>query len=419
MNINFMPLNHHSSYLKNLEKLKDTSSFTLIELLVVIALLSALSVGVILVINPAELIKQSRDATRLSDLQNINKSLGLLLVDCPQCSFGSSSVVYVSIPDTSPTCANLGLPSLPSGWSYSCSSPSNYSKIDGTGWIPVDFTKFSSGSPLSKLPVDPINKTSTGNYYTYVTGGSWALSSLFESQKYLKDKALTDGGYNPAKYEIGSDFKLIAQSEGLVGWWSFDEGSGTIAYDRSGNNNNGTLINGPTWTQGKVGGALSFDGVDDYVDIGNKLNQGVSNFSISVWINAYNPINNSLIIGKGTWNYKSWGLWMSQQKARMELKVENPPGTIQAVDSQTIFANQWYHVVATIDRNSDLSIFTNGKLTQKVSLSNIAGYSFDNLLTLSMGYGAPGPFQGYLDDVRIYNRALSPAEIKAIYDATK
>jgi len=186
---------------------KSCSSFTLIELLVVIALLSALSVGVILVINPAELIKQSRDATRLSDLQNINKSLGLLLVDCPQCSFGSSSVVYVSIPDTSPTCANLGLPSLPSGWSYSCSSPSNYSKIDGTGWIPVDFTKFSSGSPLSKLPVDPINTTSTGEYYTYVTGGSWELDAFFESNKY-KNNSLTDGGDSDNAIEVGSHLTL-------------------------------------------------------------------------------------------------------------------------------------------------------------------------------------------------------------------
>src|SRR6266498_470903 len=52
---------------------------------------------------------------------------------------------------------------------------------------------------------------------------------------------------------------------GLVGYWSFDDGTGTIAGDSSGNDNTATLINGPIWTSGEIGGALSFDGVDDYV----------------------------------------------------------------------------------------------------------------------------------------------------------
>jgi hypothetical protein len=59
----------------------------------------------------------------------------------------------------------------------------------------------------------------------------------------------------------------IYDETGLVGSWHFNEGSGTVAYDSSGNNNNGNLVNGPTWVDGKFGKALSFDGVDDYVDI--------------------------------------------------------------------------------------------------------------------------------------------------------
>src|SRR3989338_5343069 len=59
-----------------------------------------------------------------------------------------------------------------------------------------------------------------------------------------------------------------AQTSGLVGYWTFDEGAGTTANDSSGNNNTGTLTNGPTWTTGKIGQALNFDGVNDYVDLG-------------------------------------------------------------------------------------------------------------------------------------------------------
>jgi prepilin-type N-terminal cleavage/methylation domain-containing protein len=237
---------------------KQKQSFTLIELLVVIAILGVLATAVVLVLNPQELIKQGRDSKRLSDLQNLNTALSLLEVDCPSCFFGSSSVVYVSLPDTSPTCANLGLPSLPSGWSYRCVSESNLLKVDGTGWIPVDFTKFSSGSPLTKLPIDPVNSSSTGQYYTYVAGGSWSLVGMLESKKYLS-QARNDGGYDPERIEYGTNLTLWRNAYGLVGYWTFDEGSGTTAYDYSGYNNHGTLINGPTWQSGsncKVGGCL-------------------------------------------------------------------------------------------------------------------------------------------------------------------
>jgi len=54
-------------------------------------------------------------------------------------------------------------------------------------------------------------------------------------------------------------------TEGLVGWWKFDELDGNISYDSSGNGNDGNLTNGPTWTDGKIGGALSFDGIDDHM----------------------------------------------------------------------------------------------------------------------------------------------------------
>src|SRR3989338_1965645 len=72
-----------------------------------------------------------------------------------------------------------------------------------------------------------------------------------------------------------------AQTSGLVGYWTFDEGAGTTANDSSGNNNTGTLTNGPTWTTGKIGQALNFDGSDDYVKIPGTATL-MSNFSVSL-----------------------------------------------------------------------------------------------------------------------------------------
>src|SRR5262245_59107499 len=74
---------------------------------------------------------------------------------------------------------------------------------------------------------------------------------------------------------------------GLVGYWTFDEGTGTVASDSSGHNNTGTLKNGPLWTTGKLNTALQFDGIDDYVEVANSPSLSpTSAVSVSFWIKS-------------------------------------------------------------------------------------------------------------------------------------
>jgi len=183
--------------------MSSEKSFTLIELLIVIGILAILATVVIIVLNPAEFLKQARDSRRMDELQTINKAIGQYLAEGGT-SLGSSNTVYVSIPDSSPTCANLGLPALPSGWSYACSNSDNYRKVNGSGWIPVNFTSISFGSPLDTLPIDPENTTSTGEYYTYVVdSSSYELNAILTSDKY-KSKAQNDGGDSDNAFEVGT-----------------------------------------------------------------------------------------------------------------------------------------------------------------------------------------------------------------------
>ncbi len=191
--------------------------FTLIELLVAIAILSILSIIVIITLNPTELIRQSRDSTRVQDLVNINGALNFFQTDLPSGSSGNASVTYVSIPDPTATsttlgnqCGGLELPILPSGWSYHCAASSTYRNVDGTGWLPVNFNSISSGSPLGTLPADPINNATTSNYYTYNTDGfDWVLKSpTLESVK-QQSLATKDGGRSPTVYEAGSALSMV------------------------------------------------------------------------------------------------------------------------------------------------------------------------------------------------------------------
>ena len=93
------------------------------------------------------------------------------------------------------------------------------------------------------------------------------------------------------------DVNATWSTDGLIGWWKFDETSGTVAYDSSGNGNNGSLRNGPTWTNGKIGGALSLDGVDDHVLTTLK---SPSNFTISAWVKTSDQLANIASVN-GSW----------------------------------------------------------------------------------------------------------------------
>ncbi len=157
---------------------KLNTGFTLIELLVVIGILAALATVAVLVLNPADLIKQSRDSTRMSDIASLKFSLAVYLRE--SASLGTSGVTYISIPAANSNCSDLGLPS----GSWHCVASSTLKNTDGTGWIPINLGSLSFGSPLSILPVDPNNTTPT-SYYTYSTDGSgFVITAVSESTKY-------------------------------------------------------------------------------------------------------------------------------------------------------------------------------------------------------------------------------------------
>jgi prepilin-type N-terminal cleavage/methylation domain-containing protein len=407
-------------------------AFTLIELLVVIAILAILMVIVIITLNPAQLIQQSRDSNRLTDLANMQTAINLFLADQPGASIGSASTTYISIPDPTATttagtnCAGLGI-SVPANWTYHCPSPNNVRATNGQGWLPINLASISEGNPLPQLPIDPTNTTSSGLYYTYTPSGStYAITATMESSKYFAT-AQNDTGVDPTRYEIGSKPALAAQAEGLMGLWKLDEGSGSSSVDSSGNGYTGTWSGTPTGTSGyysagKVGTwSGTFDGSTDYISAGN---MGVfpTQGTIAFWMNASsltsypNPLTTNYAGGNA-------GIRFEQSGGTFQAVIGNDAGAYSGggigCTSAGISANTWYHIVYTWNTATNLeNCYQNGSVVN-ASVSNTFWPTTIPNFTIGEGFNTSRYWSGKIDDVRIYNRALSANEVQALYNAEK
>jgi prepilin-type N-terminal cleavage/methylation domain-containing protein len=195
--------------MENLKKNSPERGFTLIELLVVIAILAVLASVVVLVLNPAELLAQARDTTRISDTRTLNTAIALYLTDMAGPLAPSYTTCYLSTTSGNGTSTTkCGVFASAAITVNSSTTVANYTKIDGTGWIPINFgLMVVAHPPLSALPVDPVN--SATYYYAYVASstGNYELDAFMESNKYKKggskDMPQNDGGDNANVYETG------------------------------------------------------------------------------------------------------------------------------------------------------------------------------------------------------------------------
>lgn len=176
--------------------------FTLIELLIVIAILAILGSAVVVVLNPAEILAQTRDGTRISDLNTLRNAINTYLVNTTE------SPLNLGACTAGGRCtANPGAAAGPFA-TTTCATVTAATNITGTGWIDVNFGTVSGGSPVSALPLDPTN--STTYLYAYMcaesisTGYVFELNTKMESTKFAA-KMTADGGNNASWYEMGTD----------------------------------------------------------------------------------------------------------------------------------------------------------------------------------------------------------------------
>jgi len=203
---------------------------------------------------------------------------------------------------------------------------------------------------------------------------------------------------------------------GPVAQWKMDEGSGSTAYDVTDNNNDGT-ISGAAWTTGKYGSALSFDGVDDYVDVADSSSLTTTNLTVSAWIKSNSIATEQTIVSKfANEGGGAKGFMFEIYLSKVNIAIDTNVQLITLAGGTTLLSNTWYYVTATYD-GSTIKAYVNGVLDR--SKSTTAGIS-DTVTVLNIGrytYASNLWFNGLIDDVRIYNYARTPEQIRLDYNA--
>ncbi len=177
------------------------------------------------------------------------------------------------------------------------------------------------------------------------------------------------------------------------------------------------ITEGPAWVDGKFGKGLEFDGVDDYVEIpdDNSMHFGTASFTISMWAKTGNPAQNRDIFLKGNSAGEGWILLRQGQfgpsTAFWTQYHEDAGNTVSTWPYDNVLANNWKNYVATIDRGAnELLLYYNGKLNQTRTITGNPSYSSTDKVTFAQGRLSGGYWEGAIDDVMIWNRALTPDE---------
>lgn len=231
-------------------------------------------------------------------------------------------------------------------------------------------------------------------------------------------ESLAWGG--PSTERCSLDDALITYGTGPVGLWRMDEGSGTTTADSSGNNNTGTLINNPDWFAGRVGNALRFNvfGANQYVNIpsSSSVNVGAGDFSISFWID---PNNDTYCCYRLLAKANSYTVDYWNNKLRLFFLGGEAGQYMVQSSSQVALSGGWNHVVWIISRTIGPQLYVNGNLTPVAEINpgnRTANLDSANPFRFATYADEGNKYPGIMDEVRLYNRALSQAEALNLYN---
>lgn len=360
----------------NLASLRGKSAFTLIEVIISIAILAVVSTvgflaltsykgGKNIELTMNELVAVIRDAQRRSITEQDGKQWGLHFIN-------------------------------------STSTAHSYEMFNGASYTPSTVSSTYSlkrsvafSNPSEGLNVDTIFSAISGKL------GETRIISLISQRRdnLVGDVTMLSQGTITTRLETG-----------VVGYWHLDEATSTNAYDASGNTNTGTFVNNPTWqsvSNCKAGACLSFDGTNDYITVPDSSSLDITgSITISAWV--YKTTNHTATLITKSGNY--------------QFSVIND-NTIQLCYlgcrySNSVLTNdEWQHIAAVKSGNT-ITFYRNGSFVNSL-IEPTTPVSNTNPVVIGGNTGLQYLLDGRLDEVRIYNRALTATEILNHYNDLK
>jgi len=204
---------------------------------------------------------------------------------------------------------------------------------------------------------------------------------------------------------------------GLIGYWAFDDGSGTRAQDGSPNKNHGTLMGNPQWVPGKVGMALKFDGVDDWVEVPHAAILTVDKeVTVAAWINTSRYTGGP---GGGDWQAilaksndpRSYSFY-TQVSGALHFSTAG----VGTLSTATVPLNEWVHVAAMVIGGMH-RYYINGQPAGEGGGGIVLPGSADTAtVMIGVTHEGSNEFLGMIDEVRIYNRALTPNQVLDLFN---
>ncbi|MGD8501284.1 MAG: PA14 domain-containing protein, partial [Phycisphaerales bacterium] len=203
--------------------------------------------------------------------------------------------------------------------------------------------------------------------------------------------------------------------ETLVGMWLFDEGTGDVAQDSSGNGNDGTL-NGPTWTNVSIfGGALEFNGADAYIEFATGENLKTQRLTFMAWFNTRKLDGYGHIFQTGNdWDDMAGYVFRVHQDGYVQSALAFAPGnTATWLSGPSVEADTWYHMVVTYDGTTAM-LYLDGENVATGGGQGEIMYDDQPVRIGVLSQTIGSAFDGYIDEVALFDVALEAADIQAI-----
>jgi concanavalin A-like lectin/glucanase superfamily protein/PA14 domain-containing protein/glycosyl hydrolase family 2 len=219
-----------------------------------------------------------------------------------------------------------------------------------------------------------------------------------------------------ASDEVGEPPSFPPGTPGLtgVGFWPLDEGAGTVAHDAA-DGHDATLINGPTWTTGQSGSALQFSGAQQYADTGASILDTTGNYSVAAWVKLDSLGGFAAAVSQD--GDQASGFFLQYSGADNRFAFSSTGGRALAPDPPE--PGRWYHLVGVRDAaNSQFKLYVDGELAG-TSAQDCAEPATGNTVVgrAKFNGGQVDFWRGAVDQVHVYDRALSDAEVRELFES--